>query len=134
MFITAIKATTSAVKANIFYFISIYLFVNHLRQFDCRPGQLVPCLSCDANFVIYYRRMSKLYRVTHRNLTSFEWVVLRTAPKKNKLCKCVVSTRWCHSAHCKRVNHHCSKHVSRAPHFPFRRRAVDPSLSRSFNL
>ena len=27
-----------------------------------------------------------MYRVTHGNLTSFEWVVLRTAPKKNKLC------------------------------------------------
>ena len=53
------------------------------------------------------------YRATHGNLISFEWVVLRTAPKKNKLCQCVVSTRWCHSAHCKRVNDHCSKHVSR---------------------
>ena len=72
--------------------------------------------------------------MTYGNLTSFEWVVLRTAPKKNKLCQCVVSTRWCHSAHCKRVNDHCSKHVSRAPHFPFRRRAVAPSLSRSFNV
>ena len=37
-----------------------------------------------------------------------------------------LSTKWCHSAHCKRVNDHCSKHVSRAPHFPFRRRAVIP--------
>ena len=74
------------------------------------------------------------YSVTHGNLTSFEWVVLRTAPKKNKLCQCVVSTRWCHSAQCKRVNDHCSKHVSRAPHFPFRRRAVAPSFSRSFNV
>ena len=43
------------------------------------------------------------YRVTQGNLISFEWVVLRTAPKKNKLCQCVVSTRWCHSAHRKRV-------------------------------
>ena len=75
-----------------------------------------------------------IYRVTHGNLTSIEWIVLRTAPKKNKLCQCVVSTRWCHSAHCKRVNDHCSKHVSRTPHFPFRRRAVAPSLSRSFNV
>ena len=75
-----------------------------------------------------------MYRVTHGNLTYFEWVVLRTAPKKNKLCQCVVSTRWCHSAHCKRVNDHFSKHVSRAPHFPFWRRAVAPSLSRSFNV
>jgi len=25
-------------------------------------------------------------------------------------------------------------HVSRAPHFPFRRRSLDPSLSRSFNV
>ena len=73
-------------------------------------------------------------RVTHGYLTSFEWVVLRTALKKDKLCQCVVSTRWCHSAHCKRVNDHCSKHVSRAPHFPFRWRAVAPSLSRSFNV
>ena len=72
------------------------------------------------------------YRVTHGNLTSLEWVVLRTAPKKNKLCQCVVSTRWCHSAHCKWVNVHCSKHVSRAPNFPFWRRAVAPLLSRSF--
>ena len=76
----------------------------------------------------------RIYRVTHGNLTSFEWVVLRTAPKNNKLCQCVVSTRWCHSAHCERVNDHCSKHVSRAPHFPFRRSAVAPSLSRSFNV
>ena len=75
-----------------------------------------------------------LYRVTHGNLTSFEWVVLRTAPKRNKLCQCVVSTRWCHSVHCKRVNDHCSKHVSRAPHFLFWRRAVAPSLSRSFDV
>ena len=75
-----------------------------------------------------------LYRVTHGNLTSFEWVVFRTAQKKNKLCQYVVSTRWCHSAHYKRVNDHCSKHVSRAPHFPFRRRAVASSLSRSFNV
>ena len=74
-----------------------------------------------------------MYRVTHGNLTSFEWAVLRTAPKKNKLCQCVVSTGWCHSAHCKRVNVHCSKHVSRAPHFPFRRSAVAPLLSQSFN-
>ena len=59
------------------------------------------------------------YRVTHRNPTSFEWVVLRTMLKKNKLCQCVVSTRWFHSAHYKRVNDHCSQHVSRAPHFPF---------------
>ena len=73
-------------------------------------------------------------QVTHGNLTSFKWVVLRTAPKKNKLCRCVVSTRWCYSAHCKRVNDHCSKHVSRAPHFPFQRRSVAPSLSRSFNV
>jgi len=73
------------------------------------------------------------YRVTHGNLTSFEWVVLRTAPKKNELCQCVVSTRWCHSAHCKRINDHCSK-LSGAPHFPFRRRAVAPSLSQSFNM
>ena len=58
----------------------------------------------------------------------------RTEPKKNKLCQCVVSKSWCHSAHCKRVNDYCSKHVSRAPHFPFRRRAVAPSLSRSFNV
>jgi len=72
--------------------------------------------------------------VAHGNLTSFAWVVLRTVPKKNKLCQCVVSTRWCHSAHCKRVNDHCSNHVSRASHFPFRRRAVAPSLSRSFNV
>ena len=75
-----------------------------------------------------------MYRVTHGNLTSFESVVFRTAPKKNKLCQCVVSTRWCHSAHCKRVSDHCSKHVSRAPHFPFRKRAVAPSLYRSFNV
>ena len=74
------------------------------------------------------------YRVTHGNLTFFEWIVLRTAPKKNKPCQCVVSTRWCHSAHCKRVDDHCSKRVSRAPHFPFPRRAVAPSLSRSFNV
>jgi len=33
-------------------------------------------------------------------------------PKNNKLCQCVVSTRWCHSAHCKRVKDQCSKHVS----------------------
>ena len=46
----------------------------------------------------------------------------------------MVSTRWCHSAHCERVNDHCSKHVSRAPHFHFWRRAVAPSLSRSFNV
>ena len=69
-----------------------------------------------------------------REPASFEWAVLRTAPKKNKLCQCVVSTIWCHSAHCKRVNDHCSKYVSRAPLFPFRRRAVAPSLSRSFNV
>ena len=31
----------------------------HLRQFESRPGQLVPCLSCDADFVIYYTGMSK---------------------------------------------------------------------------
>ena len=72
--------------------------------------------------------------MTHGNLTSFEWVVLRTAPKKNKLCQCVVSTRWCHSAHCKRVNDHFSKGVSRIPHFQLRRRAVAPSLSRSYNV
>ena len=58
----------------------------------------------------------------------------RTAPKKNKLCQCVVSTRWCHSAHCKRVDDHFWKHVSQTTHFPFRRRAVAPSLSRSFNV
>ena len=33
-----------------------------------------------------------------------------------------------------RVNDRCSKHVSRTPHFPFRRRAVAPLLTRSFNV
>ena len=88
----------------------------------------------DTVYKSYYNTLNMNYRVTHGNLTSFEWVVLRIAPKKNKLCQCVVSTRWCHSAHCKRVNDHCSKHVSRAPHFPFRRRAVAPSLTQSFNM
>jgi len=59
MFVITIKATTPAVKANIFNFILIDLFRNHLRQFEFRPGQLVPCLICDADFVIYYRLMSK---------------------------------------------------------------------------
>ena len=83
---------------------------------------------------IFRGSLQRKYKVTHGNLTSFEWVVLRTVPKKNRLCQCVVSTRWCHSAHCKRVNDHCSKHVSRAPHFPFRRRAVVPLLYRSFSV
>jgi len=56
----------------------------------------------------------RLYRVTHMKLTSFEWVVLiRKARGEGGLCQCVISTRWCHSAHCKPVNAHCSKHVSR---------------------
>jgi len=90
-----------------------------------------------AGFLLFVHTLK--YRVTHGNLTSFEWVVLSryakggTAPQKNKLWQCVVSTRWCHSSHCKRVNDHCSKHVSRAPHFPLRRSAVTSSLSWSFS-
>ena len=83
---------------------------------------------CGRNVEVFFFK----YSLTHGNLTSYKLFAARTAPKKNKLCQCVVSTRRCHSAHCKRVNGHCSKHVSRAPHFPFRRRAVGPSLSRCF--
>jgi len=86
----------------------------------------------DAQMLQWKYKQWIFYRVTHGKVTYFELVVLRTASKKNELCQCVVSTRWCHSAQCKPVNDHCSKHVSRAPHFPFRRCTVASSLSRSF--
>ena len=55
--------------------------------------------------------------MTHGNLTSFEWVVLGRPRegggdgRHSFPLGWPLSTRWCHSAHCKRVNDHCSKHV-----------------------
>jgi len=96
--------------------------------FHLADRQVSPTGTCPIDEKQLFKTTMVIYmcRVTHGNLTSFKWVLLSREAGGGGLCQCVVSTRWCHSAHNKRVNDHCSKHVSRAPHFTFRRRAVAP--------